>query len=63
MEDSDELWERIVNRTFPKCEIADDETWRECYYVSFYFILLFGISVHENSFVKNIIIQIGRTFH
>ncbi|KAL3989598.1 RNA polymerase II transcription factor SIII (Elongin) subunit A family protein [Acanthocheilonema viteae] len=32
MEDSDELWERIVNRAFPKCEIADDETWRECYY-------------------------------
>uniref|UniRef100_A0A915Q5F6 TFIIS N-terminal domain-containing protein n=1 Tax=Setaria digitata TaxID=48799 RepID=A0A915Q5F6_9BILA len=32
MEDSDELWERIVNRTFPKCETADDETWRECYY-------------------------------
>ncbi|CAG9537080.1 unnamed protein product [Cercopithifilaria johnstoni] len=32
MEDSDELWERIVNRAFPKCEIAHDETWRECYY-------------------------------
>ncbi|EJW75465.1 hypothetical protein WUBG_13626 [Wuchereria bancrofti] len=32
MEDSDELWERIVNRAFPKCETTDDETWRECYY-------------------------------
>ncbi|VDK70794.1 unnamed protein product [Litomosoides sigmodontis] len=32
MEDSDELWERIVNRAFPKCEVLDDETWREYYY-------------------------------
>lgn len=37
MEDSDELWKQIVNRTFPKCETVDDETWRECYYVSLYF--------------------------
>ncbi|VDO17418.1 unnamed protein product [Brugia timori] len=43
MEDSDELWERIVNRAFPKCETTDDETWRECYYVSFYFILFRSI--------------------
>lgn len=48
MEDSDELWERIVNRTFPKCEIPDDETWRECYYVSFYLILLFRINIRKN---------------
>lgn len=32
MEDSDELWKQIVNRTFPKCETVDNETWRECYY-------------------------------
>uniref|UniRef100_A0A8R1TR99 TFIIS N-terminal domain-containing protein n=1 Tax=Onchocerca volvulus TaxID=6282 RepID=A0A8R1TR99_ONCVO len=32
MEDSDELWKRIVNRTFPKCEPANKEKWRECYY-------------------------------
>ncbi|VDN33403.1 unnamed protein product, partial [Gongylonema pulchrum] len=25
MEDSDELWEDIVNRSFPKCETTDDE--------------------------------------
>ncbi|VDK53574.1 unnamed protein product [Anisakis simplex] len=31
MEDSDEIWEKIVNRTYPKCQTADDETWRECY--------------------------------
>ncbi|KAM3728273.1 Transcription elongation factor B polypeptide [Dirofilaria immitis] len=32
MEESDELWERIVSRAFPKCETANDETWRDCYY-------------------------------
>ncbi|KHN79957.1 Transcription elongation factor B polypeptide 3 [Toxocara canis] len=31
MEDSDELWEKVVNRTFPKCQTGDDETWRDCY--------------------------------
>ncbi|VDM95024.1 unnamed protein product [Thelazia callipaeda] len=32
MEDTDELWEKFVNRTFPKYETKDDETWRECYH-------------------------------
>uniref|UniRef100_A0A915BRB5 TFIIS N-terminal domain-containing protein n=1 Tax=Parascaris univalens TaxID=6257 RepID=A0A915BRB5_PARUN len=31
MEDSDELWEKIVNRVFPKCVTDNDETWRDCY--------------------------------
>lgn len=31
MDDTDELWERFVNRSFPKCVSDDDESWRECF--------------------------------